>query len=251
MQVHLEGKVAIVTGAGGGIGEVYARALAQSGASVVVADVDLEGARAVADRLGATGAKALALRTDITDEDQTDAMVSKTVEQFGGLDILVNNAAYMPPIRSGLLDYPRKEWRRMLDVNLSGTLNCIRSAVPAMRVRGGGRIVNQSSIGAFDGGHAYGISKLGVQGLTTWLSIELGPQRINVNCIAPGAISTPAGDRARFPGMLEAMRPATPLKVLGDPEDLCGALLFLVSDASDWVTGQILRVDGGFVKRVC
>jgi NAD(P)-dependent dehydrogenase (short-subunit alcohol dehydrogenase family) len=251
MKVDLTGKVAIVTGAGGGIGEAYSGALAQSGASVVVADIDFAAAKAVGERLSDTGAKAFAIRTDITDEAQTDAMVAGAVEQFGGVDILVNNAAYMPPIRTGLLDYPREEWRRMLDVNLSGTLNCIRSTVPAMRRRGGGRIVNQSSIGAFDGGHAYGISKLGVQGMTTWLSVELGPQRINVNCIAPGAISTPAGDRARFPGMLDAMRSATPLKVLGDPEDLCGALLFLVSPASNWVTGQILRVDGGFVKRVC
>ncbi|MEM7410447.1 MAG: glucose 1-dehydrogenase [Myxococcota bacterium] len=249
MTDSLESKVAIVTGSGRGIGEVYASALAEAGASIVVADIDHDNAKAVAERLSSEGGNAIGVRVDVADPSMTDAMVSEASDRFGGVDILVNNAAYMPAIMSGLLDYPREEWQRTLDINLSGGLNCIRSAVPAMRRRGGGAIVNISSIGAFEGGHAYGISKLGVQGMTTWLSQELGPQGIRINCIAPGPISTAQGDAARPPGYLEAMNPATPLKVMGDPEDLCGTLLYLVSDASAWVTGQIIRVDGGYVKR--
>ena len=251
MSKILEDRVAIVTGSGRGIGEIYAEALSQNGAAVVVADLDLDGAKAVADRLSSNGAKAIGVGVDIASEARTDEMVAAAVDQFGGVDILVNNAAFMPPVVTSLLDYPRDEWQRTLDINLTGTLNGIRSAVPSMRERGGGRIVNVSSIGAFEGGHAYGISKLGVQGMTTWLSQELGSQNINVNCIAPGPISTPAGDRARFPGYLEAMEAATPLKALGDPQDLCGTLLYLTSDASSWVTGQIIRVDGGYIKKPC
>ncbi|MEM9177543.1 MAG: glucose 1-dehydrogenase [Myxococcota bacterium] len=245
----LENKVAVVTGAGRGIGAVYAEALADAGASVVVADLHLDGATAVAEALAARGASAIPVHVDVADRERTDAMVEAAVERLGGVDVLVNNAAYMPAVMTGLLDYPQEEWQRTLDINLSGPLNCIRSAVPAMRTRGGGAIVNISSIGAFEGGHAYGISKLGVQGMTTWLSQELGPQGIRINCIAPGPISTAQGDRARPPGYLESLDPATPLKVLGDPEDLCGTLLYFVSSASAWVTGQVVRVDGGYVKR--
>ncbi len=249
MSRTLEGKVAIVTGSGRGIGAVYAAALARAGASVVVADLDLDNATGVANQISSDGGSAIAVRVDVVDEVLTDAMATAAVDRFGGADILVNNAAYMPAVTTSLLDYPREEWRRTLDINLSGPLNCVRSVVPAMCTRGGGAIVNISSIGAFEGGHAYGISKLGVQGLTTWLSQELGPQGIRVNCIAPGPISTAQGDVARPPGYLESLDPATPLKVLGDPEDLCGTLLYLVSSASEWVTGQVIRVDGGFVKR--
>jgi NAD(P)-dependent dehydrogenase (short-subunit alcohol dehydrogenase family) len=250
MQVDLNNKVAIVTGAAGGVGAVYAEALARSGAKVIVADFNSAGAEQTAATLRAAGYTAQAFAVDITDAIQTQNMAAFTQAQFGGVDILVNNAAFMKNIEQGLLTYPLELWQTTLNVNVTGTLNCIRAVAPLMIARGGGRIVNQSSVGAFEGGHAYGISKLAVQGMTTWFAQELGPQHITVNCIAPGMINTPAGDAARPPGMLEALAPMIPLKPLGEPEDLVGTLLYLVSDASAWVTGQTLRVDGGWLKRV-
>lgn len=251
MKVDLKGKVAVVTGAAGGIGVVYARALAESGAHVVVADSDEGGAETAAAALRASGLSAAAFAVDVTDPERTRAMAEHAKSRFGGVDILVNNAAFMKPVAHSLLEYPLELWQRTLDVNLTGALNCIRAAAPSMRARGGGRIVNQSSAGAFEGGHAYGISKLGLQGLTVWLAQELGPSGINVNCIAPGMIETPAGAAARFPGMVEGLAPTIPLKPVGAPDDLVGTLLYLVSEASAWVTGQVIRVDGGWVKRVC
>ncbi|HEY3700490.1 MAG TPA: SDR family oxidoreductase, partial [Spongiibacteraceae bacterium] len=166
------------------------------------------------------------------------------------VDILVNNAAFMQPIAEPLLTYPLELWRATMDINVSGTLHCIRAIAPLMIARGGGRIVNQTSVGAYEGGHAYGVSKLAVQGLTVWFAQELGSKNITVNCIAPGMINTAAGDASRPPGMVEALAPMIPLKAVGDPEDLTGTLLYLVSEASAWVTGQIIRVDGGWIKRV-
>ena len=251
MQVDLAGKVAIVTGSAGGIGAVYARALAKSGARVVIADMDAKGAAATAESIGSSAAP---FAVDITDASQTGDMAKFAERRFGGIDILVNNAAFMKPVVQeygvSLLDYPLELWQKTLDVNLTGTLNCIRAAAPIMIARGGGKIVNQSSIGAYEGGHAYGASKLGVNSLTVWFAQELGPKGINVNCIAPGMIKTRAGDLSRPDGMVEALAPMIPLKPLGDPEDLVGTLLYLVSDASDWVTGQTIRVDGGYIKRV-
>jgi NAD(P)-dependent dehydrogenase (short-subunit alcohol dehydrogenase family) len=250
MQVDLNNKVAIVTGAAGGVGAVYAEALARNGANVIVADFNISGAERTAAALRAAGYSAQAFAVDITDAIQTQKMAEFAQVQFGGVDILVNNAAFMKNIEQGLLTYPLELWQTTLNVNVTGTLNCIRAVAPLMIARGGGRIVNQSSVGAFEGGHAYGISKLAVQGMTTWFAQELGAQHITVNCIAPGMINTPAGDAARPPGMLEALAPMIPLKPLGEPEDLVGTLLYLVSGASAWVTGQTLRVDGGWLKRV-
>lgn len=250
MQVDLNGKIAVVTGAAGGVGAVYARALAQSGAQVIVADLDAAGAKRSAATLCAAGLHALAFSVDISDPDQTQRLADFALAECGGVDILVNNAAFMQPVAAPLLTYPLELWRTTMDVNVSGTLHCIRALAPLMMARGGGRIVNQTSVGAYEGGHAYGISKLAVQGMTVWFAQELGASSITVNCIAPGMIDTAAGDASRPPGMVEALAPIIPLKPLGTPEDLVGTLLYLVSDAAAWVTGQVIRVDGGWLKRV-
>jgi NAD(P)-dependent dehydrogenase (short-subunit alcohol dehydrogenase family) len=255
MQVDLKGQVAIVTGAAGGIGAAYAKALAASGARVVIADMDGDGAARSAQAISASFPDAaVPFAVDIARAEQTEALATFTESLFGRIDILVNNAAFMKPVvqeyGTSLLDYPLDLWRKTIDVNMTGTLNCIRAVAPKMIARGAGRIVNQSSIGAYEGGHAYGASKLGVQSLTVWFAQELGPRGITVNCIAPGMIKTAAGDDSRPQGMVEALAPMIPLKPLGDPEDLVGTLLYFVSDASKWVTGQTIRVDGGFIKRV-
>lgn len=250
MNVDLNNRVAIVTGAARGVGAVYARALAQNGARVVLVDLNADAVESTAAQLRADGFEASGFMVDIADPVQTQKLADFAQRQYGGVDILVNNAAFMQPIAAPLLTYPLELWHATMDINVSGTLHCIRAIAPLMIARGGGRIVNQTSVGAYEGGHAYGISKLAVQGLTVWFAQELGGKNITVNCIAPGMINTPAGDASRPPGMVEALTPMIPLKAVGEPEDLTGTLLYLVSDASAWVTGQIIRVDGGWIKRV-
>lgn len=255
MDQVLTDKVAVVTGAGGrpnSIGAAYASALAGAGAKVVVADINGEGAGTVAKSITADGGESIGVRVDITDDESVEAMVGTAVSTFGAVDILVNNAALMAELSlsKSLIDYPMDEWQRVLDVNLTGALRCCRAAVPVMRERGGGKIINQSSGGAFVPSSPYAISKLAVVGLTAALARQLGPDNITVNAIAPGLVETDAGlqlvpkdapSRARF---------TTFGRQSGTPQDLCGALLLLASPAGDWITGQTLNIDGGWIVRV-
>ncbi len=248
----LEGKVAIVTGAAvGGIGQAYAGALAERGAAVVCADVNEAGAKGVAEGIVADGGKAVAVGVDIADEQSVDVMVQRAVAEFGGVDILVNNAALMASLTAGggTLDFPVDLWDQGFAVNVKGQWLCARAAVPEMRKRGGGSIVNQTSIGAFPAESVYGITKIAVIGLTTTLARELGPSNINVNAIAPGLTQSLAG--AALTGddspYYQMMKDRAALKARGDPEELCGALLLFVSPAGHWITGQVMVVDGGIV----
>jgi NAD(P)-dependent dehydrogenase (short-subunit alcohol dehydrogenase family) len=254
-QFRLDGKVAIVTGAGGrgnSIGRAYAIGLAGAGAAVTVADIDEEGARAVAAEITAAGGKAIGVRVDITDPASATAMAAATKAAFGGIDILVNNAALMAEL--GVLhvaDIALAEWKRILDVNLSGALICSQAVIPAMRERGGGRIVNQSSGGAFPATSIYGISKLALVGLTTTMARQLGKEGINVNAIAPGNVTSDAGkllvpDESPFIKFLEMTVASRPR---GTPDELVGALLLLCSEAGAWITGQVIHIDGGWVMR--
>ncbi len=247
----LEGKVAIVTGAGGGIGSKFSGALAGAGASVVLADINVAAAEKAAEGIRKAGHPAAAVQTDITSQESVANMAKVAATEFQGIDILVNVAALMaelPPLP--LTEYPLDVWDRVLRVNLTGALLTIQAVKPYMKERGGGKIINISSGGAYMGGGAYGISKLALIGLTVAASRELGGLNINVNAIAPGLISTEAGDRSRPPGWAESLERVIPLKTIGDPEDMFGALIFLSSSASDWVTGQCLSVDGGWIPRL-
>ena len=250
LQVSLDGQVAVVTGGGGGLGRAFSRALGRSGAKVVVADFNTASADATVAALAEDGVEASAFTVDVTDEEQTAALGRHAVDKFGRVDILVNNAAMMELITQPLIDYPIEKVRRTLDVNLVGPLNCIRGVVPAMRERGYGRIVNISSGGAYTASHAYGIAKLGLQGLTSWLAGELGGDGITINAIAPGMMKTAQGDIARSGFDFDTLASSIPLKTYGQPEDLVGALLFLCSQGSAWMTGDVLRVDGGWIKSV-
>jgi NAD(P)-dependent dehydrogenase (short-subunit alcohol dehydrogenase family) len=170
------------------------------------------------------------------------------------VDVLVNNAALMSEMQhSPLAEYPLEEWERVMRVNVTGALLCSQAVVPSMRARGGGRIINQSSAGAFGGGGAYGVSKLALIGLTVALARELGPLGITVNAIAPGLVADDAGYRSlpRGSAIREALKAQLPLQghPEGTPEDLLGALLLLASPAGDWITGQTLHVDGGWILR--
>ena len=252
---RLDGKVAIVTGAGGrgnNIGRAYATGLAAAGAAVGVADINGEGAHLVADEIVAAGGKAIAVQVDITDLAAVDAMVAAAQAEFGGVDILVNNAALMvESVGTPLLDMPVDAWRRLMEVNLQGAVNCCRAALPLLEKSGNGRIVNQLSAGAFPAQTAYGVSKVAMLGLTTTLATELGPKGIAVNAIAPGMTQSDAG-KMLTPDegpLVDMMKMRIPLRMKGQPDELVGALLLLCSPAGAWITGQTINIDGGWVLR--
>jgi len=246
----IEGKTAIVTGAGGGIGEGYARALAGEGARVVVAELDGERGEAVAESLRKDGADALFVHTDVGSEESTRAMAAAAEEAFGGIDFLVNNAALFGKMKQeSMLTVDWDYYKTFMNINVDGALLCARACVPSMRKRGGGAIVNQSSTAAWMGVGYYGMSKLAINGLTHCLARELGPRNIRVNAIAPGPTGTAALDAQVPEAFRDGLVASIPLSRLGTPEDMAGACLFLLSDAASWVSGQILAVDGGQIVR--
>ena len=252
---RLDGKVAIVTGAGGrgnSIGRAYALGLAEAGAAVVVADLNEAGAIAVADEIMAVGGTAVGCKVDVADKASADAMAALAVETFGGIDILVNNAAMMAELgQLHISDIDLPTWNRILSVNLTGALLCAQAVVPSMRQRGGGRIVNQTSGGAFPATGIYGIGKLALVGLTTTLAKQLGKDNITCNAIAPGNVKSDAGkqlvpDDSPFIQLLQATCATRPR---GEPDELVGTLLLLCSEAGVWISGQTIHVDGGWVMR--
>lgn len=254
-QFRLDGKVAIVTGAGGrgnSIGRAYALGLAHAGAAVVVADLNGDGAQRVSGEIVAAGGKAIAVQVDITQAGSVAAMVAAADKAFGGVDILVNNAALMAELGSyQAATIALDDWNRIFNVNLTGALICTQAVVPEMRKRGGGKVINQVSGGAFPAQSVYGVSKLALVGLTTTLARQLGREKINVNAIAPGNVTSDAGkqltpDDSPFIKFLEA---SVAMRVRGAPDELVGTLLLLCSQAGDWITGQVLHVDGGWVLR--
>ncbi|MBW8783967.1 MAG: SDR family oxidoreductase [Novosphingobium sp.] len=254
-QFRLDGKVAIVTGAGGrgnSIGRAYAMGLANAGAWVVVADLNEAGALAVADEIKAAGGKAIGVGVDVADEQSTLVMADAAKEAFGGVDVLVNNAALMVDISYDNLESISLEaWNKAFAVNLNGALLCSRAVIPSMRARGGGRIVNQTSGGAFPATGLYGISKLALVGLTTSLAKQFGKENITCNAIAPGNVTSDAGkmlvpDDSPFIQFLQA---TVATRARGEPDELVGTLLLLCSDAGAWITGQTIHVDGGWIMR--
>jgi NAD(P)-dependent dehydrogenase (short-subunit alcohol dehydrogenase family) len=249
----LAGKVAVITGGAGDIGVAYGRALAEAGASVALADLNGTAAGEFADELRAGGSEAIGVAVDVTDEVSTRAMTGEVVEAFGGVDILINNAAIMTDLpKYGLSNMPVAEWDRVIDVNLRGPLLCTQAVLSSMIERGGGRIVNGLSAGAFTAGGIYGVSKYALHGLTANLASELGSHGINVNAIAPGLVAAESGyvSLPKDSPIRTALEAGIPGKKSGPPEDLVGTLLLLCSSAGDWITGQTISVDGGWVMRL-
>src|SRR3984885_752991 len=243
------GKVAIVTGAAQGIGEAYARALADPRAAVVVADIAADAGQAVAKQICADGGRAAFVRTDVADPDSTQAMAEFAAGEFGGIDFLVNNAAIYGQMQFDLLlsvdwDY----YKKFVGVNLDGALVCTRACYQHMVRRGGSAIVNQSSTAAWVYSSFYGLAKAGINALTQQLARELGGMGIRVNAIARGPTDTQA-TRTLVGGMPSPIVATMAIKRLGRPADPAGACLFPLSDEAAWITGQIVNVDGGQVFR--
>jgi len=242
---RFDNKVVVVTGAAQGIGEAYAKALAAEGAAVVVADLNEDAGAGVVKQIEADGGTAMFVRTDVSSHESAAALVETVTAAYGGIDGLVNNAAIYGDMQFDLLisvdwDY----YRRFMSVNMDGALVMTRAVYPSMQARGGGSIVNQSSTAAYLYSGFYGLAKVGVNGLTQQLAHEVGGMKIRVNAIAPGptdtaATRTQAGDAAK--DLVKGLA----LKRMGQPEDMVGACLFLLSDEASWVTGQIIAVDGG------
>lgn len=248
--MRFQDKVAIVTGAGQGIGEDYARALSTEGACVVVADINEEKGQAVAKSIEAAGGRAAFVRADVSSESSALAATAFTIETFGAIDFLINNAAiYGGMMRASWMDVPLDYYRRFMSVNFDGALIMTRAVYKHMQERGGGAIINQSSAAAFSAGGYYGLAKLATNGLTNALAKELGPQGIRVNAIAPGPIDTEATNSTVPAEMLKAIVSQLPLGRVGTTSDVVKACLFLLSAEADWVTGQTLCVDGGMVLR--
>jgi NAD(P)-dependent dehydrogenase (short-subunit alcohol dehydrogenase family) len=255
----LDGRVAVITGAGSGQGRAAARLFASEGAAIVIGDVSDQGGAAVEREILDEGGRARFVHCDVSRAEQVEAMIAVAASEFGGLHVLYNNAGIWYPARGnyrpGVTDAPaplleENIWERTIDVNLKGTYLCCRYGIPAMRATGaGGSILNVSSIAALRVGRgasdAYTAAKGGIMTMTRTLAVEHAAEQIRCNCLFPGAIKTPLVGELT-PEYEEAVARSIPLGRWGEPEDVAKMALFLASDDASWITGQFFVVDGGF-----
>lgn len=251
---RLEGKVALVTGGGSGIGRASALALATNGARVVVSDIDTDSGQATVSAIEAASGEAIFVRADVSQATDVQAMINKTIEVYGQLDCAFNNAGIEGPVGVSIADCPEDNWNQVIDINLKGVWLCMKYELAHMAKQGSGAIVNTASVAGLVGGTfgaAYYASKHGVVGLTKAAAMEYGASNIRVNAVCPGVIRTEMAERlikdnTRVEGVLTAQHP---LGRLGTPEEVAEAVVWLSSDAASFVTGQAMAVDGGFVAQ--
>jgi NAD(P)-dependent dehydrogenase (short-subunit alcohol dehydrogenase family) len=255
MNISFENKVALVTGAASGLGLATAKAFAESGASVVLADWNEKEVQAAAQGLADQGHKTLAVRCDVSDDAQVEAMVKATVATFGRLDAAFNNAG-VQMVLAETADSPRDDYDRVMAINLRGVWSCMKFELQQMRKQGGGAIVNCSSLGGLIGGAqrgTYHAAKHGVIGLTKSAAMEYATRGIRVNSVCPGMIQTPMFDKMIAEGqgdeLAQMLKTLVPMGRMGRPEEIADAVLWLSSDAASYVTGQSISVDGGYVMR--
>ena len=242
----LASRTAFITGGGSGIGRAIARVLAENGARVAVADVNLEAAQQVTEEIREAGGEAVAVHTDVTCPESVSAAVESTVGAFGGIDILVNNAGICP--MRAFEQISLEEWTRVVAINLTGVFICTQAVIPYLRRSKHGRIINIGSLAGRTGGILapahYAATKAGMIGLTKVLASTVARYGVTANCIAPGTTDTPL--TAEWdPQLREHILQKVPLGRLGSPEDVAAAALYLASDGASWVTGATLDVNGG------
>lgn len=250
MDLGLEGRVAFVTGGAAGIGAAIATALAREGATVWIADRDGGAAQAAARSLVDEGFQARAAVVDVTDADEVARAMGEAQAERGGLDLLVCNAGILKT--GAFRDASARDWETALAVNLSGVVNCIQAAVPAMVERGYGRIVNIASVSAMRGGGSignvvYGTTKAGVVALTLGLARELGPSGITVNAVAPAVADTPMTRSVLDPDTMDRIVGRIPLRRLATPADIADLVTFLASHRAAFINGAIVPIDGGLL----
>lgn len=248
LTVRLKNKVAIITGAASGIGKATAFLFAEHGAKVVVADIDIHGGKATTAQIQAEANEAKFIETDVTIVSDTQNVVTQTIEAYGKLDILFNNAGIA--MRLPVDELPEEDWHRCIDVNLHGVFLCAKAAIPAMRTNGGGSIINMSSIYGVVGADvraAYVASKGAVTNLTRGMALDYAEDNIRVNCICPGFVETPlVAGVIKTPDEYQKFADKHPMRRLGQPEEIAYGALYLASDESAFVTGIALPIDGGY-----
>jgi len=249
--MRFRGKIVLVTGAGRGVGKAIATGFSQEGATVAINDIDFKAADSLAQQITRTGASGIPLIADVSKSDEVEAMISRVIDDYGRIDILVNNAAVFAE-SVPILELEENEWDRVMNTNLKGVFNCSKAVIKHMVKQKSGKIINVSSFAGKTGRVVYSklgdptkahycVSKACIISLTKSLAFELAPHNINVNAVAPGSIATEATDEEKK----KIIAPLVPLDRTGTSEDVAAAVLFLASSEASFITGEILDVNGG------